>query len=120
MGDLSVTALLFQGVMSGLGEEFLFRGLIQTGLNNSLRMRIAAGRASVGVGTVLAALLFGGLHVTNVWYGEPVGIAVVQACFGCFVGLALGIGYERTNNLWGAVITHNVANVVNSLLLAAI
>lgn len=120
MADLSLAAMLFQGIMSGLGEEFLFRGLIQTGLNNSISARVRVGTVTIGTGTILTAVLFGGLHLLNVAYGEPIAIAVVQASFGCLVGLALGIGYERTNNLWGAVITHNIANVVNAVLLAII
>lgn len=120
MADLSLAAMLFQGTFSGLGEEFLFRGLVQSGLNNSLPMQIRLGTVNIGIGTILTAVFFGGLHLLNVWDGEPVAIAVVQASFGCLVGLSLGIGYERTNNLWGAVITHNVANVVNSVLLAII
>jgi membrane protease YdiL (CAAX protease family) len=75
---------------------------------------------NVGIGTLLTALLFGGLHLMNIGSGEPVNIAIIVAFFGCLVGLGLGIGYERTGNLWGAVITHNIANLVNTLLLGII
>jgi membrane protease YdiL (CAAX protease family) len=120
MADSSVGAFLFQGTMSGLGEEFLFRGVVQTGLNRSFPLRIGTRTANVGVGTVATSVLFGGLHLMNIGSGEPVNIAIIVASFGCLVGLGLGIGYERTGNLWGAVITHNIANVVNTLLLGII
>lgn len=104
---ISPGGLIFELTVPGVGEEFLWRGLIQTGLNTSLPYRLPI-FGGVGVGTVLAAFGFGATHLGN---GGPTPFVILQAGSAVVGGLILGIGYERTNNLLGAVIVHNLANV---------
>jgi membrane protease YdiL (CAAX protease family) len=105
---ISPAGFVFELTVPGLGEEFLWRGLIQTGLNTSFPYRIPIFRG-VGVGTILAALGFGATHLGN--GGQPHLLTILQVCSAVIGGLILGIGYERTNNIWGAVIVHNISNI---------
>ncbi len=104
---ISTGGFVFELTAPGLGEEFLWRGLIQTGLNTSLPYRLPI-LGGVGVGTILASLGFGATHLGN---GGPHSLMILQVCSATVGGLILGIGYERTNNIWGAVIVHNLSNI---------
>jgi len=106
---ISPGGFIFELTAPGLGEEFLWRGLIQTGLNTSLPYRLPI-FGGVGIGTILAAFGFGATHLAN--GGQPMSLVILQAFSATVGGLILGIGYERTNNIWGAVIVHNLANIV--------
>ena len=106
---ISPGGFIFELTAPGLGEEFLWRGLIQTGLNTSLPYRLPI-FGGVGVGTVLAAFGFSATHLAN--GGQPAPLLILQVFSAVVGGLILGIGYERTNNIWGAVIVHNLANIV--------
>ena len=108
--DFSVQGWIFEATAPGLGEEFLFRGLVQTGLNASIPVAFFVRGVRINLGTILAALLFG---VSHLGQNQPAFLTTSQLVFGPLVGLGLGIGYDRTRNLWGAVIVHNIANLIN-------
>jgi len=114
---ISPAGFIFELTAPGLGEEFLWRGLIQTGLNTSLPYRLPL-FGGVGVGTILAALGFGATHLGN--GGQPHVLTILQVCSATVGGLILGIGYERTNNIWGAVIVHNLSNIVLFMYIALV
>jgi membrane protease YdiL (CAAX protease family) len=86
--DLAVIALL-----AGVGEELLFRGLIQTGLAHG---------AGAAVGLIVASLLFGLLHWVTRTY------AVLAALFGVYLG---GL-FLASGDLLVPVVTHAVYDVV--------
>ena len=110
MSDPVVLAavLLFQGVFVGISEEALFRGVVQTGLNETFRGTLAVGSLRIGAGTILAALLFGVVHLLN---PQPIVMSIPQALWAALLGLVIGYGYERTRNLWGAMLAHNVSDL---------
>ena len=94
---------LFQ---NGFGEEFLWRGVIQT--------RIAR-LWTPEWGLVLASLGFGFWHIDSIpdWTGGDLWIAaalnvVIQAP----MGLAMGVLFDRTRNLLAPTIAHVMANTV--------
>lgn len=71
----------------------------------------------INLGTIVTAVLFTLAHVAQ---DQPLYRTVLYLIFGPLFALGLGIGYDRTRNLWGAVIVHNLANLINqglSLLL---
>jgi membrane protease YdiL (CAAX protease family) len=86
--DLALIAIL-----AGVGEEVLFRGLIQTSLATSL-----------GLWTALAitSVLFGLLHLVTRTY------AVIATIFGAYLGWL----YVATGDLFVAVVTHSVYDFV--------
>ncbi len=96
--DLSpVNLLLLMIIMIfvvGLVEEFIFRGIIQTRLEESL------GPAG---GILLASLLFGIMHSS---YGTP-----YEMAYTFLVGGVLGYFFYRTKSLSFVVMIHGIINV---------
>lgn len=90
-GALSlIAATLLLGVLTPLGEEFLFRGVLTAAL-----LRYGA---FVGVG--LGALLFALLHGINIVFPA----AIVE-------GLIAGELFRRSGSIWPPVIVHVVYNL---------
>jgi membrane protease YdiL (CAAX protease family) len=87
--------VLFAGSMYGvaLGEEFLFRGLLQRWMTDWLRNQWA--------GIVAASLLFGSVHL---WYTEFPNwrLAVLAAIAGLFYGNA----FRLANSIRASMVTH--------------
>lgn len=104
--------LIFRATLVGLAEEFLFRGLIQTGLNRSLPGSLALGRWRIQIGTVVAALVFGLTHAENLALGQPLVEVLPNLVYAIFLGLLAGYFYDKTRNLWGAVILHNIGDLL--------
>jgi membrane protease YdiL (CAAX protease family) len=95
VGSFTVTEAFAAAVFSALGEEFLFRGVLQH-----------------YIGIVPASIFFGILHT------GPGKKFVPWTLFAVGVGLLLGYLYERTGNLLAPVATHFVVNWANLLLLS--
>lgn len=96
-----VVAVIAVSALAGLGEELLFRGVIQSGLS-----------ASFGAwpGLLLASVLFGLMHALSRAY------FVLAA----FMGVYLGALYQATDNLLLPAIVHGLydAIAIGYLLLA--
>jgi len=88
LADVTAIALL-----AGVGEELLFRGLIQAGLTEL---------AGAGVALIAASLLFGLLHWVTRTY------AVLAALFGVYLG---GL-FLATGDLVAPIVTHAMYDVV--------
>ena len=86
---------LFMGIFVAVGEELLFRGLIQNDL-----MRLLGD----GWGLLMAGLLFGIMHLT--WRSAP------ELGFTFLAGLAFGYAYYRTKSLTLSMVMHCVGNVI--------
>jgi membrane protease YdiL (CAAX protease family) len=95
-----VMGLIFNTVLVGISEEFVFRGQIQTGLNNSIKKTLKLGRVNIRLGTILASVTFGAFHFGNIF----------TLLFAIAFGLLVGHFYDKTNNLWCAVIIHNAVD----------
>ena len=78
-----------------IGEELLFRGLVQRDLMKALGWKS---------GIILASLLFAVMHLT--WRSIP------ELIFVFFAGLLLGYLYYRTKSLVAPIIMHGVGNVI--------
>jgi membrane protease YdiL (CAAX protease family) len=86
-------------ILAPLGEELLFRGILQTSIrkliparSGSLRHRWAA--------IAITAVLFGAMH-----YATPQFVPALTV-----FGLVLGYLYERTGSLWIPVLVHMLFN----------
>ena len=89
------------GVLWGMAQEFIYRGLLQTELARRLG----------GVAGVLVANLvftFGPLHFNHFGIGADAGPrwGVFAAIFG--IGLFFGILYRRSGNLWIPALLHGI------------
>ena len=102
-----VMNVLFNGVIVGVSEEFLFRGQVQTGLNNSVEQMVKLGKGSIRLGTILAAVVFAAIHLVGNVSAIP---------FAFVFGIVVGYYYDKTNNIWGAVIIHNIVDLLSFLI----
>ncbi|HEY3685279.1 MAG TPA: type II CAAX endopeptidase family protein [Streptosporangiaceae bacterium] len=92
---LTVLAFLFLGVLTPIGEELLFRGVIATAL---LRYGAVAG-------VLGSAVVFAVLHGN-----------IVTALSGLIVGLIAGELRRRSDSVWPGVAAHIVFNVLSNVL----
>lgn len=88
-----VAAVVVVSALAGIGEELLFRGVIQTGVS-----------ASFGAwpGLFLASVLFGLMHALSRTY----------FVLATFMGLYLGALYQATDNLLLPVIVHGLYDAI--------
>jgi membrane protease YdiL (CAAX protease family) len=77
--------------VAGLGEELLFRGLVQAGL-----ARLISGPAGIWIALLAASLLFGVFHWLSTTY------ALLAAAAGLYFGWLL----IATGSLWPPVVAH--------------
>ncbi len=87
--------LMYMTLFVGLGEELLFRGLVQRDMMNLLGWKW---------GLLGASLMFGVMHLT--WRSIP------ELGFTFFAGLMFGYLYYRTRSLTAPIIAHGVGNTV--------
>ena len=83
----SIPQLAIISVLAGIGEEALFRGALQGGLDIHW---------GLGPALVVASLAFGAAHAVSISY------SVVATA----IGALLGIEYVVTGTLWTPIITH--------------
>src|SRR5439155_25435454 len=86
-GGASIMQLAAVAVVAGLGEELLFRGLVQTGLSHFF---------GLAVGITTASLLFGVCHWLNTTY------AILAMLAGAYFGACL----LATGNILTPVVAH--------------
>lgn len=86
----------------GLAEELMCRGWIQ----NEFIERFGASRKQVITSICLSGLVFGFLHLTNVFVGQGVFETLMQVLQTTSIGILLGAIYYRTKNIWSVVFIH--------------
>lgn len=87
--------LLYMVAFVGVGEELLFRGLVQRDMTAVLGWKW---------GLLVAGIMFGVMHLT--WRSVP------ELGFTTFVGLLFGYLYQRTQSLTAPIIAHGIGNMV--------
>lgn len=99
----NVISLAFYCISIGLYEEFLCRGWIQ----NEIVERYSKNIKQAIVSIFLSSLIFGGMHITNIWLGgQTVTETIAQIIQATGMGFLLGSIYFRTKNIWSTVIIH--------------
>lgn len=107
----AVLAMLFVNTLFvGLSEETMFRGVLLSGLRTRIGLRPA-----VAISTVV----FGVVHVLNVFLTGDLVLAVAQAFAAMASGLLLAAIRIRTGSLWPAVGYHTVWNFATFLAFLA-
>ncbi len=85
----SVAQLAVVSILAGIGEELLFRGLVQGGLTRLLGPVLAVS---------IASLLFGLVHWVNAAYAVLAGL----------IGVYLGVEWLLSGNLLAPILTHGI------------
>lgn len=121
MGKLSllvVSTILWQFLFSGFGEEFVWRGYVQSRLNQAFGRPFSMAGLQFGAGLILASLLFGVFHAFNT-YDPTVGAVSLSwgwALFATFGGLFFGILREKTGSLLAPGIAHGLPDAIGEAL----
>jgi len=98
---LAVTSLLV-----GIAEELLIRGVLINGLLDYYGKVTAS---SIRKAVILSSVIFGSLHLFNVFNGVTILSAVIQTINAVGLGVIFGAVYIRTSkNLWPCIILHAV------------
>lgn len=99
--------MTFQWIIVGVSEETMFRGLIQTYLMKKLEGKVEVGGHKFQVGTVVAAIFWGGFHFINILVAMPIDTVLFLVLLTTAVGLLMGYAYQKTESLLTTIIVHN-------------
>jgi membrane protease YdiL (CAAX protease family) len=97
-------------------EEIFYRGLIQSFLKPLEKVGIAIGRLRLSVPVVVAAVLFGLMHIPLLTLGAETGFVCGIVVSAVVAGLVAGILRQQSGSLAPAVVVHLLFNVVGNLL----
>ena len=98
----NLVSLFFFALAVGLFEETFFRGILQ----NELIEKHGSTRKGVIISLVIASIIFGSAHITNVLYGQDLFTTIMQVFQTIAIGLVLGSTYYVTKNIWAVIILH--------------
>lgn len=91
----------------GIREEVLYRGV----LVNALGLKYAKDAKGLWLTTWLAAILFGGTHITNVFFDVPLVNVLIQSLGAMGIGIGFVAIYLRGGNIWFLAIVHTVIDL---------
>lgn len=95
-------SLLIFAVLVGFAEEFLCRGWIQ----NEMIERYGDNRCHVTISILLSGLLFGLMHIINIFAGQGIIETLSQILQAMAAGFFLGAVYYRSKNIWLVILLH--------------
>lgn len=94
VAELSIAEFAILSLCAGVGEELLFRGLVQTWLEGWLPASMPGGATAVSV--LIAGVIFGICHWINDQY----------AIMAAIVGIYLGVLFVTTEHLLAPIVAH--------------
>jgi len=107
-----VAKLVYTFIFVALGEEILFRGYIQSRVNEAFGRPYVFFGVNWGWGVIIGSLLFGIWHILNP-FNPFIGQFDLMWQWGLwtfFLGLILGLIREKTGSVFGPAILHGVIN----------
>ena len=100
------TPAIFLGVLHmigiGIREEVIFRGVI----GNTLALKYATDKKGLWFAVIVSALLFGGVHMNNIFHGVKLMGLIAQIVSACGAGLLFTAIYLRGGNIWILMLIH--------------
>ncbi|NOH02489.1 MAG: CPBP family intramembrane metalloprotease [Chloroflexi bacterium] len=118
LSAIVVSTVVWQFVFSGFGEEFVWRGYVQSRLNQAFGRPMRMFGIQFGAGLIVASLLFGLLHAFNT-YDPVIGFASLSwgwALSSSAAGLFFGLIREKTGTLVAPSIAHGLPDAVGEAL----
>ena len=99
----NLIGLVIYSFTIGLTEELLVRGWIL----NKFFDKYDRNRKEVYLSIIFSALIFGGMHISNIWAGgQTVSETIVQVVFATSAGIFFGAAYFRTRNIMALAFVH--------------
>ena len=97
-----VCGLLIYCITIGIAEELLCRGWLLT----EFIERYGYDYKHVKLSILLSAVVFGCMHITNVFYGQTLFETFTQIIQTLGIGFLLGTVFYRTRNIWSVIFIH--------------
>ena len=115
---LAVNGLVFGFVLQAIPQQILFRGYIQSRLNDAFGRPYTFFGISWGAGLIIAALLFGLLHAVNMVnpFAGKFGITPLWGVWTFFFGLVYGFLREKTGSITAPAIIHGIEDTFSYLV----
>lgn len=107
--------LIFQLTLPGITEELVYRGVIQSHLNNMYSKPWQIWKITCGWGLIVTTILFWAVHAFQV-NGWEVSFHWKTLTLPLVVGLVLGWMRERSNSLVPSIIAHNLVNFLVTII----
>lgn len=98
----NILNLILYCILIGISEELLCRGWIQ----NSFLKRFGKSEKGAFLSILFASLVFGFIHITNVFAGNTILETVAQILQTTSLGFLLGMIYYKSGNIWTPIILH--------------
>ncbi len=118
-GQVSAEDLLFAATLPGLDEEFMFRGILLTLLNQIFGKSCQIGGARFGLAGLPILLFFGLAHGLDAYSIGATRFAILTTTL---VTLSMGGALiwlkEKTGSLWFVILIHNLTNLAARLVCA--
>ena len=99
---LSVLFFTVTMFLIGWGEEIICRGIML----NLFLDRFSKTKKGILGAIILDGVLFGAVHLTNIFAGVSVVSACIQAISAGLLGIIFSAIYARSRNIWICIITH--------------
>ena len=109
-----VSTVIYQFFISGFGEEIMFRGYVQSRINQEFGRPYKFLGVNFGVGLFVASFMFGFLHILNT-FSPFTGSFTVLPWWGVsafFSGLFFGFIREKTGSIVASGIAHGLPDAV--------
>jgi len=116
--------LFFKFIISGLSEEILFRGMMQTYITTFTTKVWRWGNIEMPVAGFITAIIFTIVHINfTVFPFEITHLYFPQLILAFILGLFYAVAYHRTGSLLAPILAHNFSNgmlYISELLLVGL
>ena len=100
---INILGIAIYAFTIGLTEELLVRGWV---LSRFFK-KYSTQRKEVYLSIIFSALIFGGMHITNIWNGgQTISQTLIQVLFASAAGIFFGAAYFRSRNIFGVAFVH--------------
>ena len=90
----------------GFAEEILFRSFLMKAIINK----------SATAAIIISSIVFGIIHIFNLFYGANTITTLAQVIYATALGLMFSIFFYKTNNIIPCIICHGIINMTNMFL----
>ncbi|MCR3905555.1 MAG: CPBP family intramembrane metalloprotease [Tenericutes bacterium] len=96
----------------GFFEEIIFRGMILVFLLDKFKEE----KNGVMISIILSSLIFGFIHVLNIFNGASVNSTMLQIGYSFLVGMMWAVLFLKTGNLWLTMLLHATFNFFGQVM----
>lgn len=107
---------LFEAILPGIAEEFVYRGVLLSLLDEAFGRPWTFGGTPLGWGGVTIVALFATLHGVDVRSAHSIHIYWSAMLLPGLIGVVLTWLRERSESVWPAIVFHDFVNVINTVL----